>query len=266
MKQIKDTDYLFLSTYLQAKLARAGEGPTDKAAAFRELSQLAPDPRIVDLFRLKYDYHNAKVYLKSIAAGTENSRLYSPLGRFSPEKLAEQCRSEDYRGLPQIFSKALAAAAQTLGRTADPRLADFLLDRAYLAELQELAEQVGSSFLLGYAALFADAMNLRALARMLKSSVKPDAAAQVLAEGGQISPAAVLRVYPELSALQTLYHSTRLAPAIPELEAAALGKGFAPLEQAVQHCMDGYMDTVKYAGFGEAVLIRYLYQLEGGSV
>ena len=60
MNKIKDTDYLYLSAYLQTKSARRNESAEDKAAAFRELSSLAPDPQIVDFFRLKYDYHNAK--------------------------------------------------------------------------------------------------------------------------------------------------------------------------------------------------------------
>ena len=34
---------------------------TARAETFQELSTAAPDPRVVDVFRLKYDYHNAKV-------------------------------------------------------------------------------------------------------------------------------------------------------------------------------------------------------------
>ena len=55
MKKIKDTDYLYLSSYLQARRARRGDSPEDKSAVYRELSELAPDPQIVDFFRLKYD-------------------------------------------------------------------------------------------------------------------------------------------------------------------------------------------------------------------
>ena len=48
MKKIKDTDYLYLSAYLQAKVAHRGDSIPDKAAVYKELSALAPDPRIVD--------------------------------------------------------------------------------------------------------------------------------------------------------------------------------------------------------------------------
>ena len=262
MKKIKDTDYLYLSAYLQAKSARSGETAEEKAAAFRELSSLAPDPQIVDFFRLKYDYHNAKVYLKSVAAGEDNSRLFLPLGRCTPAALTEACRTEDYRSLPADFAAALKESAETLGRTADPRLADFILDRAYVKEMHATAEKTRSGFLQGYAALQADALNLRALVRMLKSGVRPEQLKSVLTDCGSVKTAAVSAAYPEPAAVLALYRATKLAPVLPEAEKAARGEGFTPFEKAVRGCLDSYMEKAKYACFGEDVLIRYLYQIE----
>lgn len=262
MKKIKDTDYLYLSSYLQARRARRGDGPEDKSAVYRELSELAPDPQIVDFFRLKYDYHNAKVYLKSVTMGSDNSRLYLPMGRIAPSVLAEACRTEDYRALPGDFAQALRSSAETLGRTSDPRLADFLLDLAYVKELKETADRTGSGFLSDYAALHADALNLKALVRMLKSAVRPEQLKSVLTDKGTVSPAAVIAAYPDAAAVLALYRSTKLAPALSEGEKATRGQGFAAFEKAVRACLDAYMDGAKYACFGEKVLIRYLYQIE----
>ncbi len=262
MKKIKDTDYLFLSSYLQAKSARRSETSEDKAAVFRELSSMAPDPRIVDFFRLKYDYHNAKVHLKSIAAGEDNSRLFLAMGRISPAALTEACRTEDYRSLPAEFAAALKESSETLGRTADPRLADFILDRAYVLEMKGTAEKTGSEFLLGYAALYADALNLRALVRMLKSSVRPEQLKNVLTDCGSIRSAAITAAYPDAAAVLGLFKSTKLAVSLPEAEKAVKGEGFTPFERAVRGCLNSYMEKAKYACFGENVLIRYLYQIE----
>ena len=262
MKKIKDTDYLYLSSYLHAREAHRGEAPEDKAAVYQELGRKAPDPRIVDFFRIKYDYHNAKVYLKSVAAGEDNSQLYLSLGRYSPAALTEACRTEDFRIFSQGFSAALKESSETLGRTADPRLADFILDRAYVKELKETAEQTGSEFLLGYAALYADALNLKALVRMLKSAVRPEQLKNVLTDCGSIRASAVSSAYPEVNSVLALYRGTKLAPSLPEAEKAVRGEGFAPFERAVRSCLDGYMEKAKYQGFGENVLIRYLYQIE----
>ena len=104
MRKHKDTDYLFLSSYLHAREARAGEtgSETDKAAILRDLESLAPDPKIVDFFRVKYDYHNAKVFLKSIAANTDNSRLYSPMGRLTPEQLRLHAAFQHAHQRPEV--------------------------------------------------------------------------------------------------------------------------------------------------------------------
>ena len=262
MKKIKDTDYLYLSAYLQAKVAHRGDSIPDKAAVYKELSALAPDPRIVDFFRLKYDYHNAKVYLKSVAAGEDASRLYLPMGRSDPASLTEACRTEDYRSLPADFASALKESSETLGRTADPRLADFILDKALMKEMKDTAKETGSQFLLGYAALYADALNLRALVRMLKSGVKPEQLKNVLTDYGSVGSSAAAAVYPDAAAVLALYRSTPLAPSLPEAEKAVRGEGFSSFERAVRGCLDGYMEKAKFVCFGENVLIRYLYQIE----
>ena len=46
-----------------------------RAAIFAELENLVPDKALVELFRLKYDYHNAKAVLKGEAMRTANPQL-----------------------------------------------------------------------------------------------------------------------------------------------------------------------------------------------
>ncbi len=262
MNRVKDTDYLYLSSYLQAKKPGRGGSTEERAAVLRELSTLAPDPRIVDFFRLKYDYHNAKVYLKSVAAGNDGKHLYLPLGRFAPAALTEACRTEDYRSLSPVLAGAIRESSEILGRTSDPRLADFCLDQAYARERKQTAESIGSGFLRDYAALYADALNLRALTRMLKSGVRPEALRSVLTDCGTVSPSRIAAAYPEVGTVLALFRSTRLAPSLAEAEKAARGEGFAPFERAVRACLDGYMEAASMTPFGERVLIRYLYQIE----
>lgn len=262
MKKIRDTDYLFLSSYLQAKMAHRGETASDRAAAFEELSRMAPDPQIVDFFRLKYDYHNAKVCLKSIAGGADNSRLLLELGRCPSAVLTESFRTGDFRRLPKDFSAALAEASETMNTTSDPRLADFILDRAYAREMNDVAERTNSAFLKGYAALFADAFNLRALVRMMKSGVRPAQLARVLTDCGSVSLRAVESAYPEPAGVLALYKRTALAPALSEAEAASSGSGFASFESGVRAVLRDYMEQAKYLCFGEEVLIRYLFLIE----
>ena len=54
---------------------------------YREVSVLAPDKRIIEIFQIKYDYHNAKLALKSKRTGEDVSRLAMDCGRFAAQKV-----------------------------------------------------------------------------------------------------------------------------------------------------------------------------------
>ena len=53
-----------------------------RADTFRDLETASPDKRLVELFQLKYDYHNAKAILKAQAVGADPERLLLPGGRY----------------------------------------------------------------------------------------------------------------------------------------------------------------------------------------
>lgn len=48
---------------------------------FRDMADSVPDRRLVEVFQLKYDYHNAKVLIKAQAMGLDEARLLSQGGR-----------------------------------------------------------------------------------------------------------------------------------------------------------------------------------------
>ena len=133
-KKVKDTDYLFISTYLHsrerdlltaARMERMIEAPTAAEAAkvlgeigygefsaasegelsavlareqeklFQDLYRFVPDRAVVDVFKVKYDYHNLKALLKARAMGMDGKRLLLDAGRVSAGELEK--RSEERR-------------------------------------------------------------------------------------------------------------------------------------------------------------------------
>lgn len=207
MAKLKDTDYLYISTSLRYKEtqllsrekmerildARSDEEAvkvlsdcgydgldplTEKAldaslarartATFTELASLSPNSEIVDAFRLKYDYHNLKTLIKCAAASVSPDGILIDAGRVSTSELQDAILREDFSRLPNALSAAYAQARDALSSTGDPQRCDFLLDRAYFAELSSTAEASGSEFLQGYVRLLIDAANLKALVRTLR--------------------------------------------------------------------------------------------------
>ena len=178
VKACKDTDYLFISAYLRAKepqllteekavrmlsssvqeAARTLEGcgyadvltiGLDKAlndrraAVFSEVEALAPKDGVVSLFRMRYDYHNAKTIVKAEAVGIDPAPLLSGAGRADAQALKTAYETGESGSVPQAVLTAMQAARDALSRSADPQLADLILDRAYFAEYHETAAQVG---------------------------------------------------------------------------------------------------------------------------
>ena len=76
-----------------------------RAEIFAELARLSPNAEPVEVFRMRYDYHNAKIVIKTEADGRDRSDLMSASGRVSPEILKRSFAEEKYLGLPPVLGK-----------------------------------------------------------------------------------------------------------------------------------------------------------------
>lgn len=301
MSKIKDTDYLSVSARIRAmenrlltraRMDRMLEARTDDEAVkvlaecgygevpelsgrtldalvaqargevYRDLKAAVPDQRLVEVFQMKYDYHNAKVLLKAQAVGAEADRLLMDGGRWSAEAVREAFHRDDLKDFTDPFRRAVAQARETLSGGGDPQLADFILDRAYFEEMRTAARESGSTFLEGYVRLLIDATNLRSMVRVSRMGKGSDFRMQVLIEGGNVEAhtlasgkggdlAAVFRAGPlaEAAALG----AARTAPGSGELTA---------FERACDDAVTRYLAQARRVPFGEQAVVGYLYAKE----
>ena len=284
-KKLKDTDYLFISTYLHSRapdllaakvLTEIGYGEFDAASPrelgsvlaqeqeklFEDLYRFVPDKAVVDVFKVKYDYHNLKALIKARATGTDASdRLLLDAGRVSAEDMRRAVWEGDYSVLPPALRQAAEEAVEVLSATGDPQLADFLLDRAYYAEMLSAAQATGSDFLVRYVRFTIDASNLRSAVRTLRMKKGSDMLKRVLVEGGNVRvdsiQAAALG-----GSLEDLYRSTNLRQAA-ELGAAAVNGGsLTPFEKACDDAVTAMAAGAKSVPFGVESVISYLVAKE----
>ena len=128
MTPIKDTDYLAVSARLHAMenrlltpekqerlleaaneaearklLAECGyaeNSPLEEAlrlrreSLFKDLSSSIPEPRLLDLFRIKFDYHNIKTILKAERRGISPEGLLLSGGRYDAERMQNEWHQE----------------------------------------------------------------------------------------------------------------------------------------------------------------------------
>jgi V/A-type H+-transporting ATPase subunit C len=294
----KDTDYLFLSTRLralernfltQARIERMLQAATAEESAqvlaeieyppfdvnsessinaalarereklFSELSGHLPDPEILDVFRVKYDYHNIKTVIK--AGGADVTGLLLDAGRVSPREMTakfEQRGKWDF--LPPVMAEAAEEATRVLHETGDPQRSDFVLDRAYFAEMSDLARAGGSPFLMRYVATLIDAANLRSVVRTERMHRSGAFLQQVLFPGGQISPERVLSGIG--NGVAELYRPTPLAEAALLGEDVIAGGSLTEFERACDNAVLARAAEARRVPFGVEVVIGYIVTKE----
>lgn len=229
---------------------------------FDELGKLCPDTELVDIFKLKYDYHNAKTVIKAEAKGIDAKHLLSDSGRIPGLRLQEIYNEDKRILLPEKLACAMAEAKGVLARTSNPQLSDFVLDRAYFSELKDAAAKVDSPFLKGYVAILADSANLKSAVRTLRMGKSRDFLQEVLIPGGNISTNRIENATDKES-LAALYAHSYLENAAV-LGGEALGGGsMTKFELHCDNAVNSYLKGAKLIGYGCEPVIAYMAAVEG---
>ncbi len=227
---------------------------------FTELAQVVEDhPQVLDVFRIKYDYHNAKALLKAEAQDQDPQRLLTRGGRYDPQALLENYRRGELDGYSPAFQEAVTQARDLLASSKDPQRSDFLLDRACYGEMLEAAHASGSGFLTGYVRLLIDSLNLRAAVRATRAGRGPEFLERALIPGGTVETKAVLAAQGE--ALAKLFQDTLLKEAAQAgVGLLERGKGdMTAFERLCDNAVTAYMARAKQVPFGIETVIGYLY-------
>lgn len=301
MSKVNDTDYIYLSTYIRAKeagllsrerlermavapdaeeaakilaecgypeLENASDAELESAFAARrrdtlaDVESLCPEPALVEAFRLRYDYHNAKVLVKAEGANVPGNGLLSGSGRVSAEKLVEAWEQDIWRGVPGTLAAAIREARELLARTSNPQLADMSLDRAYYAELLALTKTLSTDFYTRYVRLSIDTANLRSAVRCLRGHMDEGILKAALLEGGEIPAARIARqVYGD--GLAAVFTDRRIRPAVELGQLAVDGALLAPFERACDNVLVEFLREAKHVSFGPEPVVAYIAALEG---
>ena len=228
-----------------------------RSELFRELEPLVPDREVLDLFRLKYDYHNAKVLVKSDATLHLAKGLLSDSGRIQPEVISRFFLEDRLRDLPGRLGLVSEEARAVLNRSGNPQLSDFLMDREYFSELKELADSLGSSFAQGYVSLLADSTNLRSAVRILRMGKDIGYLREALVPGGSISEE---RLTAGISGegIASVFNGSALRKAAALGADAVSGGTLTEFELACDNALADYLADAKRSSFGEECVIAYL--------
>ena len=297
----KDTDYLYLTAMLRARepkmlnMERMGRmleaGSFDEAAKLLvdcgfedmsgmnsvqveqslkkhlssildELSALVPDSDIVGVFRLKYDYHNAKVLLKAEGADVDGAYLLSDAGNIPAEDFAQAYHNEDFRFIPKTLGDALLEAKTVISRTENPQLADFILDKAYFSQMIAMTEELSNPFMREYVATLADSANLRAAVRTKRMGREIEFLRKALVPGGTRDEEAVAQSAMSGEGLDMVFSGTVFEAAAEKGVQAARGGSLMEFELACDNAITAFLTKAKSVSFGAPAVVAYLFAAE----
>ncbi len=227
-----------------------------RAKEIAEIAALAPDTSVLDLFRMKYGYHNAKVIVKSEGDPDQNADLLSDAARFPVGEILEVYQSESGNGaLPAAYAAAIREAKRALARTGNPQLSDYILDKTYFSEQLREAEKSGKPFIKAYVRLMIDKSNLRSALRTLGLERREELLENALIEGGTVSVEEIRGALGDRDELLRLYAPTVFAK-------AAAASGMTEFEKEADNAVRDYVLQSNFVSFGQEVLIEYLSALE----
>lgn len=297
LTKVKDTDYLYLSAMIRSlepdllnsrRMDRMIEARSDEDALrvlsecgyggmesvsmdalenlldvkrremFKEMSDLAPDTRIVDIFRMKYDYHNIKALIKCRAVSAKPDGLLIDAGRVDVKSLSAAINQSEYQNLPVNIQPVVKSAADILAATSDPQATDIQIDNAYFKELTDTAAGTESEFLAGYVKALIDSSNLKSTVRTMRMNKGADFLRKVLAEGGSVGIEGIVSAFLSGGRLEELYSSSQLKEAAVLADTVKEGGSLTAFERLCDNAVMAYLSRVKTINFGDGVLVAYI--------
>lgn len=300
-KKNRDQDYLFLSSYIHARethllskeaMERMITAPSDaeayrvleelgyeglagldargleekltesRLAFYHEVSGYAPDAAVPDVFKMKYDYHNAKAILKGVAIGKPETNCLSGLGRMEPEKLMNAVIRDERDALPPGLSEAIGKAEEKLAQTGDPQASDMILDKACFGEMLKAAEESQCDFLVGYVKLLADITNLRTAVRVQRQGMPDSFLAGALLEEGTVKTEKIREAVRQENPLESVFSGSLLRQCAEKGNEAVHGGTLTEFERLCDNAVNSYCAQARRINFGPATLVGYLHFLE----
>ena len=227
---------------------------------YYELSSYVNTRELIDLFRMKYDYHNVKVLVKAAGIGARASAMLSDSGRIAADELEEAFTTGERSDLPPSVAGAMGSAASILSRTGNPQLSDIEVDKAYFGELLSLATNLKNDFIIDYVKLLIDSANLRILVRSVRTRRDANFLGLALIPGGTVGVGQLEDCFENASL--AVFSGGALETAAKLGEESMKGGTQTQFELACDNAALKHFDGTVFISFGPAPVFAYLAKQE----
>ncbi len=214
LKGLEDTDYGPFLT--RARSSGRYEEAIEKglAAELDDLTRVLGNEKrwVADIFRIKYNFNNFKLFFKSRFAEKKEAPQFSFFGTIPPKKFEAMWPASDeeiLRNLEEPYKSALEKAIAAYRKEGDTKLFDHILDkRMFEYVFKVIPEDLEGSFFREYFSLEIDIHNLLTLLR-LKREKKEDSLDEFFIEYGGVRKERIKNLEISGTACGKLWESVR---------------------------------------------------------
>ncbi|MER1954267.1 MAG: V-type ATP synthase subunit C [Desemzia incerta] len=153
---------------------------------YDEMFSLSPDPALVELFSLRYTYHNLKVLFKARMTGENFDSMLIPIGKnpMSDYRQAVEIGKSDE--LDQAYIDSIQEVLVAEEEYHSIQSVDIILDRRYFTHLRWLAEKIDDREIIDFVKYYIDLNNLSTLSRAIKQRKNRNFLVTILSSSGNI--------------------------------------------------------------------------------
>lgn len=263
-------------------------GDIDKVENFQEvitagladskkvLDEICPEPRILDILFLRYDFHNIKTILKGQLSEKSDEEILAqllPLGRVDAETMLNFVLDKESVSLPlpEIYVDTMKGWMKIAKTTAakhsnDPRLLDVVIDQAFFSLLYDIAALTKNAFVKKFVEQMIDLHNLKTFARIKllhqeNFFVETNTVDMLFAKGGNIPMHKFTgNLEMDNSSLAHVFKGSPYAEVASKgFEAFEKFKSFVYLEKYADEFLMHLAKTSRYCPFGPESLMAYFF-------
>lgn len=233
---------------------------------YAELFAISPEPALIELFSLRYIYHNLKVLIKEQETGNDFKDLLIPIGRFSISTLKHAVETGKSDELGQFYLDSIKEVKTDYEEYHKIQSVDIILDRRYFTHLKEIAVQLNDQKIIEFVDYYIDLNNLSTLVRTIKQKRTRNFMTTVLSSAGSVSKEEWITLGAESSDLEMVgkkmldsKYKTIIQKSI-DPKTKELSPVLIDLE--TDNAIMERMKDAKFDSFGPMPIISYIYAKE----
>ncbi|QII83188.1 V-type ATPase subunit [Jeotgalibaca arthritidis] len=233
------------------------------ADVYREMYEVAPQPQLLDLFTLRYTYHNLKVLLKDLFLESNQETLLIPIGSLSVDQLKTLVSSGKNDNAHPLMVEAVRLTKEDFEERQLIEAVTVYMDTYYLRHLRAISDDLQNEDISAITDILIDLYNLTTLVRSLNQGKPRSHLHALLSSSGTVSKQDLIddSINGAVSVLKKYYSSkvygSKLEVVIEDNKINTL-----KLDKIMDELISEIVSEGIYQAFGPMPLLGYIYAKE----